>query len=156
MTRTALFPGTFDPITVGHINIIERALPLFDEIVIGIGINSSKTTLFPLETREAWIGSIVKKYGTVRSEVYSGLTVDFCRSLGAQYILRGLRTMADFDYEKNIAQMNKLVYPGVETVFVMCDPAYTPISSSIVRDLIRNGGDATPYVPAEVKLNKGL
>lgn len=151
MKRIALFPGTFDPITIGHVNIVERAMHLFDEIVIGIGHNSSKTTLFALEERENWIREIFKQEPKIRVEAYEGLTVTFCEALQANYILRGLRNMSDFDYEKNIAQMNKLVAPSVETVFLMCDPAYTPISSSVVRDLIRNGGDATPYLPKEIK-----
>ncbi|MFN4084235.1 MAG: pantetheine-phosphate adenylyltransferase [Bacteroidia bacterium] len=151
MSRIALFPGTFDPITVGHLNILERALNLFDEIIIGIGHNSSKITLFPLEDRLKWIEEIVQQYKHVRVESYEGLTVDFCKKVNANYIIRGLRNMSDFDYEKNIAQMNKLVYPNAETIFLMCDPAFTPISSSVVRDLIRNGGDATGYVPPQVK-----
>jgi pantetheine-phosphate adenylyltransferase len=151
MKRIALFPGTFDPITVGHLNILERAIPLFDEIVIGIGHNSSKSTLFPLEQREVWIAEIFKDVTTVRVASYEGLTVDFCQKINANYILRGLRNMSDFDYEKNIAQMNKLVQNHIESVFLMCDPEYTPISSSVVRDLIRNGGNAAPYLPKEVK-----
>jgi pantetheine-phosphate adenylyltransferase len=149
--RIALLPGTFDPITIGHANIVERAMQLFDEIVIGIGINSSKSTLFAIEKREAWIKEMYKSNNKVRVVRYEGLTVTCCQEVGANYILRGLRNMADFDYEKNIAQMNKLVYPNAETVFLMCDPAYTPISSSVVRDLIRNGGDASAYLPAEVQ-----
>ncbi len=152
MKRIALFPGTFDPITIGHVNLIERAMHLYDEIVIGIGHNSSKSTLFSLEKREEWIKTIYKDVPKVRVQSYEGLTVSFCDEIGAQYILRGLRNMSDFDYEKNIAQMNKLVNPNVETIFLMCDPAYTPISSSVVRDLIRNGGDAKAYVPKEVTL----
>jgi pantetheine-phosphate adenylyltransferase len=152
MKRIALFPGTFDPITIGHVNLIERAMHLYDEIVIGIGHNSSKSTLFSLEKREEWIKTIYKDVPKVRVQSYEGLTVSFCEQIGAQYILRGLRNMSDFDYEKNIAQMNKLVNPNVETIFLMCDPAYTPISSSVVRDLIRNGGDARAYVPKEVEL----
>lgn len=151
MKRIALFPGTFDPITVGHLNILERAIPLFDEVVIGIGHNSSKSTLFPLEQRENWIKEIFKDVPTVRVESYEGLTVDFCQKINANYILRGLRNMSDFDYEKNIAQMNKLVSNHIESIFLMCDPEYTPISSSVVRDLIRNGGNAAPYLPEEVK-----
>ncbi|MES2779804.1 MAG: pantetheine-phosphate adenylyltransferase [Bacteroidota bacterium] len=151
MKRIALFPGTFDPITVGHLNILERAIPLFDEIVIGIGHNSSKSTLFPLEQRENWVRDIFKDVPTIRVESYEGLTVDFCKKIGANYILRGLRNMSDFDYEKNIAQMNKLVTNHIESIFLMCDPEYTPISSSVVRDLIRNGGNAAPYLPKEVK-----
>jgi pantetheine-phosphate adenylyltransferase len=150
MKRIALFPGTFDPITVGHVNIIERGLPLFDEIIVGIGHNSTKSTLFKLEQRLGWIDTIFKSNPKVRGEVYEGLTVDFCKKIEAHYILRGLRNMADFDYEKNIAQMNKIVAPSVETIFLMFDPVFTPISSSVVRDLIRNGGDASAFLPKEV------
>ncbi|MBC7382288.1 MAG: pantetheine-phosphate adenylyltransferase [Bacteroidia bacterium] len=151
MKRIALFPGTFDPITVGHINIIKRGLPLFDHIIVGIGHNSTKSTLFPVEKRVGWINEIFKNEPRVTCEFYEGLTVNFCELRGATYILRGIRNMADFDYEKNIAQMNKIIYPKAETVFLMCDPAYTPISSSVVRDLIRNGGDTTQFIPDEVK-----
>jgi pantetheine-phosphate adenylyltransferase len=150
MKKIALFPGTFDPITIGHVNIIERALPLFDEIVVGIGHNSSKSTLFPLEKRIQWITEIYKNEPKIRAEIYEGLTVNYCDEINAQYILRGIRNMADFDYEKNIAQMNKIIYPKAESVFLMCDPAFTPISSSVVRDLIRNGGEAGAFVPKEV------
>lgn len=150
MKRIALFPGTFDPITVGHVNIIERALPLFDEIVVGIGHNSSKVTLFPVEQRVKWIQDIFHNEPRVKASFYEGLTVKYCGQINAGYILRGIRNMADFDYEKNIAQMNKIIYPQAETVFLMCDPAFTPISSSVVRDLIRNGGDASGFVPKEV------
>lgn len=151
MKRIALFPGTFDPITIGHVNIIERALPLFDEIVVGIGHNSSKSTLFSIEQRTKWIEEIFANELKVKAMAYEGLTVTFCEIIGAQYILRGIRTMADFDYEKNIAQMNKIIHPQTETVFLMCDPAYTPISSSVVRDLIRNNGDTTLFLPKEIK-----
>jgi pantetheine-phosphate adenylyltransferase len=149
--RIALFPGTFDPITVGHVNIVNRARHLFDEIIIGIGHNSSKATLFALELRISWIKEIFKMDANISVQPYEGLKVDFCKQTVAKYILRGLRNMTDFDYEKNIAQMNKIVYPDAETVFLMCDPAYTPISSSVVRDLIRNGGDTKGFIPEEVK-----
>jgi pantetheine-phosphate adenylyltransferase len=151
MKRIALFPGTFDPITIGHVNLVERAMHLFDEIVIGIGHNSSKSTLFTLEQREQWIKAIFENAPKVSVKHYEGLTVNFCEEIHAQYILRGLRNMSDFDYEKNIAQMNKLVKPNIETIFLMCDPAYTPISSSVVRDLIRNGGDTSGFLPQQVK-----
>lgn len=152
MKKIALFPGTFDPITVGHVNIIERAMPLFDEIIVGIGHNINKATLFPVERRISWINDIFKNSPQIKADFYEGLTVKYCEQIGAQFILRGIRNMADFDYEKNIAQMNKIIYPQAETVFLMCDPAYTPISSSVVRDLIRNGGDIHGFVPKEVAI----
>lgn len=151
MSRIALFPGTFDPITIGHVNIIERAMHLFDEIHVGIGKNASKSTLFELDQRIAWIEKIFEGNPKVFVSSYEGLTVAYCKTINANYILRGLRNMADFDYEKNIAQMNKIVAHQIESVFVMCDPAYTPISSSVVRDLIRNGGDASSFLPEAVK-----
>lgn len=151
MKNIALFPGTFDPITIGHVNVVERALPLFDEIIIGIGHNSNKTTLFEWQQRLEWINEIFKENPKVRAEMYEGLTADFCRKLNANFILRGIRNMADFDYEKTIAQMNKLISHKVETVFMMSDPSFSPVSSSVVRDLIRNGGDATAFLPKEVK-----
>lgn len=151
MKNIALFPGTFDPITIGHVNVIERAMPLFDEIIIGIGHNSNKVTLFKWEQRLEWIQDIFKDNQKVRAEMYEGLTADFCKKINANFILRGIRNMADFDYEKTIAQMNKLITLRVETVFFMSDPSFSPVSSSVVRDLIRNGGDATPFLPKEVK-----
>src|ERR1043166_5917065 len=151
MKRIALFPGTFDPITIGHVNVIERAMDLFDEIHVGIGHNINKATLFPVELRVEWIRKIFKDDKRIKADYYEGLTVKFCEKIGAQYILRGIRNMADFDYEKNIAQMNKIVYAHAETVFLMCDPAFAPISSSVVRDLIRNGGDARSFLPDEVE-----
>ncbi len=150
-SRIALFPGTFDPITIGHVNIIERAMQLFDQIHVGIGHNAGKTTLFQLDERVHWIKEIYKDNPKVFVSSYEGLTGAYCKEIKANYILRGLRNMSDFDYEKNIAQMNKLVYPEIESVFLMCDPAYTPISSSVIRDLIRNGGDTSSYLPKEVK-----
>jgi len=151
MKKIALFPGTFDPITIGHVNIIERALPLFDEIVVGIGHNSNKVTLFEWQQRLHWIENIFKDNPKIRVEMYEGLTADFCKKINAGFILRGIRNMADFDYEKTIAQMNKLITNRVETVFFMSDPSFSPVSSSVVRDLIRNGGDASPFIPKEVK-----
>ncbi|MES2689140.1 MAG: pantetheine-phosphate adenylyltransferase [Bacteroidota bacterium] len=158
MKRIALFPGTFDPITIGHVNLVERAIHLFDEIVIGIGHNSTKSTLFTITQREQWIRDIFSAQPKVTVKIYEGLTVGFCKEIGSSYILRGLRNMSDFDYEKNIAQMNKLVDPDIETLFLMCDPAYTPISSSVVRDLIRNGGDIASFVPSQIAsyLKSGL
>lgn len=149
--RIALFPGTFDPITIGHLNIMERAMHLFDGIHVGIGNNAGKTTLFPLEQRIDWIKEIFKGNSKIAVSAYEGLTVDYCKKIGAGYILRGLRNMSDFDYEKNIAQMNKIVSHDIETVFLMCDPAFTPISSSVVRDLIRNGGDTGSFLPPQIK-----
>jgi len=150
MNRIALFPGSFDPITKGHENVIRRALPLFDEIVIGIGLNTQKQYMFSLEKRTEWIESIFAKEEMIRVETYEGLTVDFCKKINANYILRGLRTENDFEFEKNIAQMNHTMEPKIESIFIICDPKYSAITSTIVRDIIRNGGDASQFVPEEV------
>lgn len=152
MKRIALVPGTFDPITIGHVDIINRALPMFDEIWIGIGRNSVKQSLFDEDLRKGWIEDIYKGNTKVHVAAYEGLTTEFCRKIGAHFIIRGIRTTSDFDYEKNIAQMNKAQYDDIESIFLMCNPAYTAISSTIVRDIIRNGGDARQFVPNEVSI----
>ncbi|HUX84825.1 MAG TPA: pantetheine-phosphate adenylyltransferase [Chitinophagaceae bacterium] len=150
MPRTCLFPGTFDPVTNGHIDIIERALDLFDELVIGVGVNASKSTMFPVEQRVAWFKSIFKDEPKIKVYSYSGLTVDFCNKLDAKFILRGIRYVSDFEYEKSIADMNRELDHGVETVFLTCSPKYSTIASTLVRDVIRNGGNATQFLPAPV------
>jgi len=150
MKRIALVPGTFDPITIGHVDIINRALPMFDELWIGIGRNSIKQSLFTEEERKGWIEAIYQGNPKVHVDTYEGLTTEFCRKIGAHFIIRGIRTSSDFDYEKNIAQMNKAQYDDIESIFLMCNPAFTAISSTIVRDIIRNGGDARQFVPKEV------
>jgi pantetheine-phosphate adenylyltransferase len=147
MKRIAIFPGSFDPITKGHENILLRALPLFDEIIIAIGKNSSKQNYFPLEQREKWIKQVFAKHKKVKVETYTGLTIDFCKKKKAAYILRGLRTSADFEFEKAIAQNNKIMAPKIETIFVLPVSELSAINSTIVRDIIRNGGDATPFLP---------
>ncbi|HLP33466.1 MAG TPA: pantetheine-phosphate adenylyltransferase [Bacteroidia bacterium] len=152
MKRIALVPGTFDPITIGHVDIINRALPMFDELWIGIGRNSIKQSLFTEEERKGWIEAIYQGNPKVHVDTYEGLTTEFCRKIGAHFIIRGIRTSSDFDYEKNIAQMNKAQYDDIESIFLMCNPAFTAISSTIVRDIIRNGGDARQFVPKEVKI----
>ncbi len=145
--RIAIFPGSFDPMTIGHVDIVHRALPLFDKIIISIGVNSQKKYLFPIEKRIHWIEKIFEKEKSVTVDSYSGLTVDFCKKVEAGYILRGLRSPADFEYEKAIGQMNRLMKPEIESVFFLSQPQYTPISSTIVRDIIINGGDASQFVP---------
>lgn len=152
MKRIALVPGTFDPITIGHVDIINRALPMFDELWIGIGRNSIKQSLFTEEERKGWVEAIYQSNPKVYVDTYEGLTTEFCRKIGAHFIIRGIRTSSDFDYEKNIAQMNKAQYDDIESIFLMCNPAFTAISSTIVRDIIRNGGDARQFVPKEVKI----
>ncbi len=152
MEKIALFPGSFDPITLGHVSVIKRALPLFDKIIIAIGINSEKKHMFPLEKRKAWIEAVFKNIPAIEVQTYDGLTVDFCRKLGAGFILRGLRTAADFEFERSIGQINRKLYPEIETVFLLTEPEFTPVSSSIVRDVFRYGGDISGMVPKEVIL----
>lgn len=151
MKPIALFPGSFDPITRGHESIVVRAIPLFEKIIIAIGHNSEKQGLFPVEKRMEWIRLVFKDHPSVEIIEYQGLTVDLCRKLGVRFILRGLRTSADFEFERSIGQMNKKMHPDIETVFMLTVPEHTAITSSIVRDIIRNGGDASQFVPDQVK-----
>ena len=150
MSRICLFPGTFDPVTLGHVDIINRALPLFDKIVVGIGINSSKTPMFSAEQRMEWFNEIYKDQPKVESAVYEGLTIHFCDKIGAQFILRGIRFVSDFEYEKSIADANRTMNKHIETIFLTGEPKYTSVASTIVRDILKNAGDASPFLPKEV------
>ena len=151
--RKAIFPGSFDPITIGHFDIISRGSELFDELVIAIGVNSEKKYMFSLEERIAFIEDAFKNYPKVKVTTYKGLTVDFCKEIGANFILRGLRNPADFEFEKAIAHTNKTL-TGIDTVFLLTAVATSFVSSSIVRDVIRNNGDYTPLVPESVRVKK--
>ena len=151
MQRICLFPGTFDPVTLGHLDIIGRSVSLFDKLVIGIGINSSKQPMFSVEQRTGWIKEIYKDEPRIEVVGYSGLTVDYCKEIGANYILRGIRYISDFEYEKAIADMNRMLAPQIETIFLTCSPQYSTISSTLVRDVIRNGGNVKMFVPDVVK-----
>lgn len=154
MARIAVFPGSFDPITIGHIDIIERAVPLFDKIIVAIGTNSSKNYMFSLEQRKEFIAQSVAKYDNVEVEVYEGLTVDYCREKNARFILRGLRNPADFEFEKAIAHTNRAITNhDIETIFLLTSSGKAYISSSIVRDVMRNGGNYTILVPDVVRYN---
>jgi pantetheine-phosphate adenylyltransferase len=154
MAKIALFPGTFDPVTLGHIDIIDRSLSLFDKLVIGIGKNSNKTPMFSAEQRLEWVQEIYKDDDRVEAIVYEGLTVECCQKVHANYILRGIRYVSDFEYEKAIADMNRSLDETVETIFLTCLPQYTSIASTLVRDVIRNGGDVHNFLPDVV--NKSL
>ncbi len=154
MQRTAVFPGSFDPVTRGHESVVRRALPLFDRIIIAIGVNSSKTPFFPPEQRIEWLEQLFAGEPKVEVATYEGLTVDFCRIVNAGYILRGLRSAADLEFESSIAQMNRMMQPEVETVFLLCDPEFAPVSSTIVREIIRNGGDAGRFLPEGIQVAK--
>lgn len=145
-----LFPGTFDPVTFGHIDIIERSLPLFDKLYIGIGINANKAPMFSAEQRVLWLDEIFKNEPKIKAIVYDGLTVECCKKVRAKYILRGIRYVNDFEYEKAIADMNRSLDTDIETVFLTCLPKYTSVASTLVRDVIRNGGDVSQFVPDPV------
>jgi pantetheine-phosphate adenylyltransferase len=148
--KCAVFPGSFDPITLGHVDIIHRALPLFDEIIIAIGTNAAKKYMWPQEERKVFIENTFAELPNIKVKTYEGLTADFCKAEDAQYILRGLRNTTDFNYEQTIAQANDKVN-GVDSVFLICSPEYSHISSSIVRDIARNGGNIKSLVPDGVK-----
>ena len=145
-----LFPGTFDPVTLGHVDIINRSIPLFDKVVVGIGLNASKTPMFSAEQRVQWIQEIYKDEPKVEGAVYEGLTINFCKEIGAQFIIRGIRYVSDFEYEKTIADANRTLDPSIETIFLTGEPKYTSVASTIVRDIIRNGGNASLFLPKEV------
>ena len=151
MQRVAVLPGSFDPFTIGHQSILEKALPLFDIIYIGVGINSEKKSYFSLEQRLQWLNDIYKNESKIKVETYSGLTIDFCKKIGASYILRGLRNTIDFEYEKTIAQMNYNI-SEIETVFFITSPEYSTISSTSIRDILKHGGDVSKFLPKEIKL----
>lgn len=150
MKKTAVFPGSFDPITLGHVSIVRRAVGLFDEIIIAIGFNAEKKFMFSIEQRKHWIETVFQDIPIIRVELYEGLTVDFCKKVNASFILRGLRTAADFEFERGIGQVNKMLAPSIETVFMLTEASFTPISSSIVRDVIRHGGDVSLMVPNQL------
>jgi pantetheine-phosphate adenylyltransferase len=152
MERICLFPGTFDPVTKGHVDIIERAVSLFDKLVIGIGVNSSKQPMFSVEQRIGWIEDIFRNEPRVKVMGYEGLTINCCKEIDARFILRGIRYVNDFEYEKAIADMNRMLAPEIETIFLTCSPLYSTISSTLVRDVIRNGGNSALFLPAEVKV----
>ncbi len=154
MEKIAIFPGSFDPFTIGHESVVRRALPMFDKIIIMIGFNTKKQSFFPLEKRLRWIEQVFKDQPQVSVQTHEGLTVDFAKSVDANYILRGLRTSADFEYERAIAQMNKKLHAQIETVFLLTMPEHTPINSSIVRDIIMHGGDASMFIPTGLNMEE--
>lgn len=148
--KIALFPGSFDPITKGHEDIILRAIPLFDKIIIGVGSNTSKKHLFTLQERMNWLTTTFNNYSTVEVKTYEGLTIDFCKEIGANYMLRGLRNPIDYNYETNIAHMNKSLNKDIETIFLLTSPEFMAINSTIVRDIIIHKGNAKQFVPAAI------
>lgn len=145
--RIGLFPGTFDPITIGHLDIIHRSLRLFDKLYIGIGRNANKKAMFSEEQRLSWIKEIYKGNTKIDAVIYDGLTIDCCKQLEANFILRGIRYVNDFEYEKAIADMNRSLNNNIETIFLTCLPQYTSVASTLVRDVLRNGGDVEQFLP---------
>lgn len=152
MDKIAVFPGSFDPITRGHESIIKRAIPLFDKIIVAIGMNAEKQHFFPVQKRMKWMQQVFQDEPKIVVDKYSGMTVDYCRKMNAGFILRGLRTSADFEFERSIGQINKKLHPEIETIFLLTTPELTALNSSIIRDIIRHGGDASPFVPESVDL----
>jgi len=152
--KIAVFPGSFDPFTIGHESVVRRALDMFDKVIIGIGSNTTKTRFLSLEKSVEEIRRVfADARNRVEVKVFKGLTVDFCKSEQSRYILRGLRTAADFEYERAIAQTNKAMYPDIETVFLLTLPQHTYINSSIIREIIKQGGDASRFLPENYRVD---
>ena len=149
--KKAVFPGSFDPITIGHLDIVERAIKVFDEIIIAVGDNTDKKYMFPKEKRVEFVKQTFYNYDNVKIESYEGLTVDFCRKNNIEFMIRGLRNPADFEFEKSIALTNREM-TDIETIFFLTSPENSFISSSIVRDLIRNNGDYKLFIPKDITL----
>lgn len=150
--KIAVFPGSFDPITVGHVDLVKRALPIFDKIIVAIGVNTQKKYLFDLEQRKTWLKDVFAEYKQVEIDVFENLTAHYCKKKNSDFILRGLRNASDFDYEKTISQLNHIVGHGTETVFLISQPEFSHISSTIVREIILGKGDASPFLPPQIKL----
>ena len=153
MSNIAIFPGSFDPLTKGHENIVRRALPLFDKIIVAVGQNAGKKNLFSLEQRVDFITKTFADTPKISVETYDGLTVDFCKKHNANFLLRGLRNATDFEFERDIAFFNKDLSPNLETVFILTDPEFSHVSSSVVREVLRHGGDVTKFLPNTLKIN---
>ncbi len=149
--KIALFPGSFDPVTKAHVDIVKRSVSLFDKLYIGIGVNSSKQGLLSVEKREQMLRAVFNYDTRIHIVSYEGLTVEFCKSIGAAYMIRGIRTVSDFEYEKAIAQMNHSLEPGIESIFIVSKPGYSSISSSIVREIMRYNGNVSQFIPEEAR-----
>ena len=152
MENIAVFPGSFDPITRGHESIIRRALPLFDKVIVAIGENGEKKSFFQLERRLAWLHLIFSQEPRIAIVSYTGMTIDFCRRENARFILRGLRTSADFEFERSVAQVNLKLVPEIETVFLLTLPEYVMVTSSIVREVHRHGGNIDQFIPEQISI----
>ncbi len=147
--KIALFPGSFDPVTKAHVDILKRSLPLFDKVVIGIGLNSTKAPFLSIDKRKKMLRAVFENESKIEVQTYEGLTVEFCKKINASYMIRGIRTVSDFEYEKAIAQMNHALVPEIESIFIVSKPGYSSISSTIVRDILRNNGDVKQFIPKE-------
>src|ERR1700710_2819503 len=147
--KIALFPGSFDPVTKAHVDILKRSVNLFDKVYVGIGINSSKQGFLSIEKREQMLRAVFDNEPKIHVIAYEGLTVEFCKQIGATYMIRGIRTVSDFEYEKAIAQMNHALEPEIESIFIVSKPGYSSISSSIVREIMRYNGDVSQFIPAQ-------
>lgn len=152
--KKAVFPGSFDPITKGHENIVRRASSLFDHVTIAIGSNSTKKSMFSLEQRRAWLNNVFSDLPNVDVDDYDGLTIDYCNQVGASFLLRGVRNGGDFEYERTIAQMTKYMAPQLETVILFTDPEYAAINSTIVREILRNHGDVSQFIPDRIPVSE--
>lgn len=150
---TVIFPGSFDPFTAGHEAIVHRCLRLFDKIIIAVGHNSEKRYMFSVESRVEIIRDTFKKDARIEVEHYEGLTIDFCRKHNVFFLIRGLRTSADFEFERAVGQINKQMDERIETIFMLVAPDHSAISSSVVRDILMNGGDASLFLPKEININ---
>ncbi len=156
MNKIAVFPGSFDPFTVGHEALVKRALPLFDRVIVAVGENTEKKNLFSIEMRLKMISKVFAGESRVEVTRFSGLTVEFCRSHNARYIIRGLRTAADFEYERAMGHMNWKMAPEIDTIFLLTSTEHTPVNSTIVREIIKYGGDASMFVPASINISDYL
>lgn len=154
MKRIAVFPGSFDPFTIGHESIVRRSLPLFDKVIVAVGYNSAKQGFFPIEKRMAWINDLFANEHRISVEKYEGLTVDFCKLVNANFLLRGLRTAADFEFERAIGQMNHKLLPELETIFMLTEPEHSAITSTIVREIFKYGGNVAQFIPEGIELTK--
>ena len=154
MERIAIFPGSFDPFHIGHESVVRRATSMFDKIYIMIGYNANKVSFFPIEKRIKWINQVFQNEDKVMVRLHEGLTVDFCKEVNARYILRGIRTSSDFEYERAIAQINKKMHPEIESVFLLTLPEHTPINATIIRDIVSHGGDASMFLPKGLDMNE--
>lgn len=156
MNRVAIFPGSFDPITVGHESVVLRSLSMFDKVIVAVGYNASKKAFFSIDKRVEMIGKVFANEPKVEVISYEGLTVDLCNRLKVNYILRGLRTSADFEFERAIAQVNKAMFPQIETVFLLTAPEHTPVNSTIIRDILLHKGDPSQFIPTSLRITDYL